>query len=207
MRYIIFFLLISLPFAAVFTQEKPKSEEETSVVEYEDVQEEKDKSDEVYWQKFPEEYTGVWKGDLEIFTAAGRVQIVPMELHILPIDDSTYTYTIIYGEDKEAGKRDYLLRAGDQGPHHWVVDEQDGILLDNFYVGGILHGPFSVMGSQLYSTLERRGVYLVYAISSGKEAPFRESGTTMGEGEEKKEVDVASFGISNFQRAFLRKGL
>ena len=81
---------------------------------------------------FPQDFAGKWGGTLEIFNAKGFAQSVPMELHILPINDTTYTYTIIYGEDKEAGKRDYLISRGPDGPHHWVCDEQNTILLDGY---------------------------------------------------------------------------
>lgn len=188
-------LLLLLPFCALHTQEDAKPSQETST----------NTSDSIYWKKFPEEYIGVWKGNLDIFTSGGRVQAIPMELHILAIDDTTYTYTIIYGEDKEAGKRAYLLRAGAEGPHHWIIDEQDGILLDNFYVGGILHGPFTVMGSRLYNTLERTDTHLVYTIMSGSETPFRSSGTTISSETEEEQIDVSSFDVKNVQRAFLQK--
>lgn len=184
------FLFLLLPLVIIHTQESPRGG---------------DDQDEASRKEFPAEYVGVWKGDLEIFNAGGKVQTVPMELHILPIDDTTYTYTIIYGEDKEAGKRDYLLRAGNRGDHHWVIDEQDGILLDNFYVGGVLHGPFTVMGSRLYSSLEARDNCLIYTISSGRAEPFRESGTTVEQDGKSQDIEVASFGVSNFQRAWLRQ--
>lgn len=128
-----------------------------------------------------------------------------MQLHILPIDDSTYTYTIIYGEDLEAGKRDYLLRAKDPANNHWVIDEQDGILLDNFYLGGVLHGPFSVMGTMLNSTLEKRGEDLYYSITSGPEEPINTSGTEMEENGETTTIEVKAFGVRNHQRARLTK--
>lgn len=37
-----------------------------------------------------------------------------MQLHILPLNDTTYTFALIYGEDLEAGKCDYLIRAGEE---------------------------------------------------------------------------------------------
>ncbi|PHI19404.1 hypothetical protein CEQ90_12860 [Lewinellaceae bacterium SD302] len=157
------------------------------------------------FQPFPGGYLGVWEGELKIYAADGLKQSVPMELDISPIDDSTFTYTIIYGEDREAGKRDYLLRKGKEGSNHWVIDEQDGILLDNFYVGGILHGPFIVMGSQLYSQLERRGMHLHYSIASGSSKSFRESGTTTEVKGEEQRIDVEAFKIGSYQMAVLKR--
>lgn len=156
---------------------------------------------------FPTDYLGKWGGELEIYSAEGLKQQVPMQLHILPVNDTTFTYTIIYGEDLEAGKRDYLLRPGKQGAHHWVIDEQDGILLDNFYLGGKLHGPFSVMGSMLYSTLELRGEELFYTIASGPAEVFRTSGTTTAESDsdEPEKITVESYAIKGYQKSLLQK--
>lgn len=191
------FLLLSL---SLFGQEAPAPIEEEAppapLVEIET---------EFAFQPFPKGYVGVWEGALKIYAADGLKQSVPMELDITPIDDSTFTYTIIYGEDREAGKRDYLLRKGKEGPNHWIVDEQDGILLDNFYVGGILHGPFTVMGSQLYSQLERRGMHLHYSISSGSSKSFRDSGTTTENKGEEQRIDVESFKVGNYQVAVLKR--
>lgn len=154
---------------------------------------------------FPLDYQGIWVGELEIFNQNGKVQAVPMELRILPIDDSTYTYTMIYGIDTISGKRAYLLRKGKEGAHHWVIDEQDGILLDNFYYGGVLHGPFSVSGTLLFSSLEKRDGALHYAIIAGPDAPFQTSGTTTtDEAGNTTEYVVNSFQPRSFQRAVLR---
>lgn len=156
---------------------------------------------------FPTDYQGKWGGDLEIYSAEGLKQKVPMQLHILPVNDTTFTYTIIYGEDLEAGKRDYLLRPGKQGPHHWVIDEQDGILLDNFYLGGVLHGPFSVMGTLLNSMLEMRGEELHYTIASGPAEAFHISGASSSNPKTGEEdyIEVQAYAVKGFQKATLQK--
>ena len=61
---------------------------------------------------FPKSWEGKWSGTLGIFRDTGKVQELPMELHILPIDSASnpsWTWTIIYGEDKAKGKRPYEL--------------------------------------------------------------------------------------------------
>lgn len=156
---------------------------------------------------FPEDYLGKWAGELEIYSAKGLKQKVPMQLHILPVNDTTYTYALIYGEDLEAGKRDYLLRPGKEGAHHWVIDEQDGILLDNFYLGGVLHGPFAVMGTLLNSTLQMRGEELYYTITSGPAEVYHTSGavSTNPKTGEEETIEVEAYAVKGFQQAVLRK--
>ncbi len=152
---------------------------------------------------FPQGFTGTWGGTLEIFNPKGMAQSVPMELHILPITDSTYTYSIIYGEDKVAGKRDYLIKRGPDGPHHWICDEQNTILLDGYYLGNVYQSVFTVMGSYLVSNLEHRGDHLLYSIQVGSETAIRSTGNQTHEGEEIPEVK--SFKSSGYQRARLKK--
>lgn len=150
---------------------------------------------------FPEDFTGKWGGTLEIFVPRGMVQAVPVELHILPVNDTTYTYTIIYGKDKVAGKRDYYIVRGQDGPHHWVCDEKNTILLDGYYLGNVYQSVFTVMGNYLISSVEHRGDHLIYAIHSGKEAPVRTSGGQAYAGEEIPIVH--SFLVGGYQRARL----
>jgi len=152
---------------------------------------------------FPQDFTGKWAGTLEVFNAKGMAQSVPMELHILPISDTTYTYTIIYGEDKVAGKRDYLIVRGPDGPHHWICDEQNTILLDGYYLGNVYQSVFTVMGSYLVSNLEHRGDHLLYTIQAGSDKAIRSTGNQTHEGEEIPEVK--SYKTSGYQRSRLTR--
>ena len=152
---------------------------------------------------FPADFVGDWSGELEIFNAEGKRMSVPMELLIQPINDTSYTYTIIYGEDKVAGKRDYIIVRGADGPHHWVCDEQNTILLDGYYLGNVYQSVFTVGGSYLTADLEHRGDHLYYSIRSGSEEAVRTTGDATHEEEEIPEVK--SFIVTAHQRAVLRK--
>ena len=49
---------------------------------------------------FPASWTGTWKGDLEIFNGAGKVQTVAMQVDIAPLDTSKegrYRFGLVYG--------------------------------------------------------------------------------------------------------------
>jgi len=152
---------------------------------------------------FPDDFVGDWAGELEIFNAEGKRMSVPMELLIQPINDTTYTYTIIYGEDKVAGKRNYLIMRGPDGPHHWICDEQNTILLDGYYLGNVYQSVFTVDGTYLTADVEHRGDHLLYSIRSGAEEAIRATGDSTHEGEEIPEVK--SFKVAGYQRAILSK--
>lgn len=152
---------------------------------------------------FPQDFVGDWSGQLMIYTPAGVAQQVPMQLKIQPLADTAYTYTIIYGEDEEAGARPYIIVPGPDGPHHWVCDEKNTILLDGYYLGNIYQSVFTVQGTYLVSALEHRGDHLIYAIHSGKSEAIRVSGDAKHEGEDIPAVE--SFKVSGFQRAILTR--
>lgn len=152
---------------------------------------------------FPSDFTGNWAGNLEIYQPEGVVQTVPMQLRIQPLGDTAYTYTIIYGEDEAAGTRPYILVPGTDGPHHWVCDEKNSILLDGYYFGNIYQSVFTVQGSYLISALEHRDDHLVYTIHSGKATPVRNTGAT--ERDETEIPSVDSYMVGGFQRALLRR--
>lgn len=152
---------------------------------------------------FPQDFTGKWAGELQIFGPDGVRQTVPMELHILPVTDTSYTYTIIYGEDKVAGKRDYYLMPGPDGPHHWICDENNTILLDGYYLGNVYQCVFTVAGNYLMSSVEHRGDHLLYTILSGKEVPVRTTGDAQHQGEDIPAVN--SYKVAGYQRSVLHR--
>jgi hypothetical protein len=152
---------------------------------------------------FPAAWEGIWRGDLVISTARGEQQRVPMELHILPVADSTYTFSIIYGENTPDNTRPYLLYPQDRSRGHYVIDEQNEILLDDFLINGKLYSRFEVMGSLLLTTLEQQGEQLIYEIIAGPLEPIRVTGDTIINGEEIP--PVSGYGINVQQRAVLSR--
>ncbi|WP_020536681.1 hypothetical protein [Lewinella cohaerens] len=150
---------------------------------------------------FPGNWEGEWTGDLVISTSAGEVQRLPMILRILPQEDSRYTFTIVYGEDTPENTRPYFLETIDAEKGHYVTDEENSILLDDYLINGKLYSRFEVMGNLLLSTLEERGGQLIYEIISGPLAPTRTTGDTIIEGEEVPPVN--SYYVKVQQRAVL----
>lgn len=150
----------------------------------------------------PEEWIGRWAGNLEIYSLQGKQQEVPMELHILP-RDSCYTYTIIYGEDKEAGKRDYLLKPVQPELGWYKVDEQNTIEMDAYLLNGKMYSRFEVMGNLLLSTAEVQDGVMTYEIISGKLEPVRTTGNETFEGENIPQVKA--YPIQVRQVAYLKR--
>ena len=133
---------------------------------------------------FPADWVGNWAGTLDIYTARGKTQSLPMRLRIQPLDSGRYTYHIIYGPDEATGLRPYVLEPVDAGRGRWRIDERNGIALEAYVRGSTLYSRFEVMGSLLLSSVAREGAYLRYEIVAGPMEPVSVTGDTVVDGEE-----------------------
>lgn len=155
-------------------------------------------------QSFPRNWQGTWRGTLQIHTANRVVQTVPMAVEIAPTADSTrYTFALIYGEDTAKGRRPYELVVVDRAKGHYVFDEKNSIRLDAYLMDGRLLSEFTVQGTRLISSYERRGDELIFEIISGKDAPVSTTGGQKIGGEDVPPVQ--SFPIGTWHRAVLRR--
>lgn len=151
---------------------------------------------------FPRDFVGDWAGQVTVYGPRGASQSVAMGLEIHPINDSTYTYVIIYGEDREAGARSYEIYRGPDGGHHWVCDEKNSLLLDGYYIGGIYQSIFTVMGSTIVTNLEHRGDHLWMTFQSYPEAAVRTTGGKEYEGEDIPPVQAYKVRSTNTARLY-----
>ena len=152
---------------------------------------------------FPTAWEGEWSGDLVISNGQGELQRIPMILRILPTDSNRHTFTIVYGEDTAENTRPYYLQTVDASVGHYEVDEDNGIILDDFQIAGKLYSRFEVMGNLLLTTLEKQDEHLIYEIISGPLEPIRTTGDIEVEGEQIP--PVGGYRITVQQRAVLSK--
>lgn len=109
--------------------------------------------------QFPKDFVGVWKGDLNWGKpGVSEVSHMPTTLTIQPKQDGTYTYQLKYGETP---LRDYLLRAKDEAKGLWVIDEGQGVLLDQVWIDECLTGAFGVGKATVISRLRKEGKNLI----------------------------------------------
>ena len=151
---------------------------------------------------FPFSWQGEWAGTLDIFNARGKVQSLPMELHILPTDSSAnLTWTLLYGEDKVAGRRAYELVIVDTAQHRYLIDEKNSIKMEGYYLAGKFYQWFEVQGSLLLTTTQLVGEELHWEIVVGKLEPASVTGGEVVDGEEIPPVQA--FPVTGVQRAVL----
>lgn len=153
---------------------------------------------------FPESWMGVWEGPLSIYSAKGLAQELPMELHILATDSTDrFTWKIVYGEDKEAGARNYELVVKDREKGLYVVDEHNSIQLESYLINGKLMSWYVVDDVLIMISNEVRGEEMWFEVIAGSHTPVSITGGQEVDGEEIP--SVSTFPIRSSQKATLRR--
>ena len=162
-------------------------------------------SDSLIVYQFPEDWTGIWSGDLRILSTEGLQQTVPMSLEILPQDTSDrWTYNLIYGEDRAAGLRAYELEPIDPARGRWAIDERNSIRMEAYQFENQIVQRFEVMGNMLETIMELYAPdELRWEILSGSMEAVSTTGDQVFEGEEIP--PVKTYPIRVRQTAVLRR--
>ena len=149
---------------------------------------------------FPQNFIGHWKGKLQWMVAGKPAQTFTMQLIIKPADTAgQYTWQIIYGND-DKDDRPYILKPVDTAKGHWVIDENDGIVIDSYLHGNCIHGAFTVQGNTIVDN---------YCVEAGKmNVEFFSiklaDKTQSGKGTDETPY-VDSYRVGSYQRGVLTK--
>ena len=145
--------------------------------------------------QFPEDFLGIYKGTLTITTSNGD-ELLPMEFHLLDAPDKTrYGYKIFYGAERE--ERSYnLIRTHNE--HLFLVDENNGIILESGFANNTLFSTYEVMGNLLNSTEKFYEDRMEFTITMAREQDTSITGT-------KESAIVKNYPISVMQTAMLTK--
>lgn len=152
-------------------------------------------------ESFPASFTGHWQGEIGWWRpGATEPKKFKMQLLIQPTDSAgRYTWKIIYGEKGE-DIRPYEMEAVDTATGHWVVDEKNGVLLDQYFIGGKLYSVFSVGGTTIVNSYWREGERLAVEFAS---YPFK-AVRTSGAGTEESPT-VESYAVRSYQKGILTR--
>lgn len=149
---------------------------------------------------FPASFIGNWKGQLQWMVNGKPTQTFTMQLRIQPTDSvNKYTWQIIYGDDNK-DNRPYILKPLDTSKGHWIIDENDGIILDSFVHGNAIHGAFTVKGNTIVDNYKVENGKMYVEFFSIKLSDKKQSGKGT---EEIPFVD--SYRISSYQTGVLMK--
>jgi hypothetical protein len=151
---------------------------------------------------FPKDFIGVWKGKLDWYRAGDTAaRKIDMELHILPSKDTAgqYTWRLVYGKPGE-DNRPYILKQADTTGTHWVIDELNGIVLDQYWIGNRFYGSFTVQNTTIVNCYYLEKENLIAEFISWPAKPV----ATTGKGNEDAPF-VDSYNIRSLQRAVLKR--
>ena len=149
---------------------------------------------------FPEDYFGIYKGDLEITNAKGK-QSIGMEFHLMATDSvDTYKYKIVYIFDGKRNDRNYTLKTINKEKGEFAVDENNGILLSAKYIDNTLYSVFEVQKNLLITTERFYDDKMIFEIVfSGKNLEEKSGGLS-------EEIpEVISYPVTVTQKATLIK--
>lgn len=145
---------------------------------------------------FPNNFLGIYKGDLIINSAKGT-QKIPMEFHLKKTDSThKFDYVLIY----KGAPRNYTLVLKDIEKGLFEVDENNGIILPTKYANNTLYSFFEVQGNFLSTRFEFKKDTLNFEIL------FTATKNKVTTGGTSKEIpEVFGFPISTIQKAVLIK--
>ncbi len=181
-------LILSMTFSEAMAQTNTRKPDKIKSVEKKDL------------PVFPIAFIGNWKGKIRWLVNGKPTQTFAMQLRIQPTDSANqYTWQIIYG-DANKDNRPYILKPIDIAKGHWIVDENDGIILDSYVHGNSIHGAFTVQGNTIVDNYKVENGKMVVEFFSIKLSDKKQSGKGT---EETPFVD--SYKISSYQTGVLTR--
>jgi len=149
---------------------------------------------------FPEAYFGKYAGELHVSSKKG-LETYAMEFHLLPTDSiGRYSYTLVYGEGEQLQKRLYTLIEKNAEKGEYVVNENNGIVIDDRVIDNRMYALFEVQGTLLTTFITFEKDHLIFEIIATNKEERKITG-----GQNEVTPEVISYPITTVQRAILFK--
>lgn len=149
---------------------------------------------------FPDDYFGIYSGPLEINSNNG-IQSIDMEFHLKPTDSiGKYEYKLVYIVNGNRQERNYTLIEQNKESGQYIVDENNGIILDDKVVGNKMYALFEVNGTLLTTFISFGKDHMVFEIVATNTKDKR-----ITHPDEDPNTEVISYPVSTVQRAVLQK--
>ncbi|CAM3997321.1 hypothetical protein [Pseudoalteromonas byunsanensis] len=101
----------------------------------------------------PEEWNGYYKGQCELSSPKrGVFYAFPMALEINDVTKKKADWIITYGEGEAQQVRNYSLLTIDSDLGHYAVDENNGIVIDQYLIGNEFMSLFEVASTKIQTT-------------------------------------------------------
>lgn len=123
----------------------------------------------LFGQTFPQKCEGQWQGMMYIWSHNKLVDSVQVNFTVEPISDKNgaWIWKTEYISEKMPMTKNYLLIEKDVAKGIYILDEGDGVILQNYVYGNKLYCLFQVDKIWLTSSYELVGDNLVFEVTSG----------------------------------------
>lgn len=121
---------------------------------------------------FPTTWIGSYEGNLLMEFPDGIKDTIPVTFDLLPTaEKNRWTYRVSYFSKKWGNMvKDYELFWNDslKSPNHFILDEKDGILIDEVFMNNRFMATFETGGDVFVSLLEKttKGLYMEIRCTS-----------------------------------------
>lgn len=110
-------------------------------------------------------YAGTWSGNLNVELPSGK-QTIPCELKIAYDSlQNSYTWHTIYFNGSSDIEKKYFLKCYEPENGHFLIDENNGIILDAYLKENKLISLYEVMGMYYHTEYEFEKDKIVFQIS------------------------------------------
>jgi len=150
--------------------------------------------------QIPASWEGRYQGVLVSTNFQGKEMRYAMSLIVSKIADSSWTWTIIYGEDSLKQEREYLLILNEKG--QFAIDEQNSIRLSSHLIDNRFVCVFEVQGNLIHTVYRFEQDTVKFELTSSSGA--YETGNTVQENNDTIPL-VVSYRTVAFQQAELTK--
>lgn len=141
---------------------------------------------------FPERCLGEWEGTMYMYSFNQLRDSVPVRFTATKTDSlGVYGWRTEYLSAKRPMTKDYFLKIKDLDKGHYILDEGDGVTIDEFNYGNKLFSAFEVQDIYLTTTTELIGDTLIFEVTSGKKIPT--------------ENEVTSYSFDHVQRVVFKR--
>lgn len=148
-------------------------------------------------------WLGTFEGELQIFSGEQLMQEIEMKLiHEELPGKNEWRWAIQYGNGDDA-IRDYTLKKGDQGKNHFLIDEHNSILIDQYLFDNKFISWYDVSGSLILVVYTLEEDVLIFEVIAGSSDAGKMTG---GETVDDEEIpEVISFPVNVYQKAMLKR--
>ena len=148
------------------------------------------------------EWLGHYSGDLTIVGWNGQTSSFHMEVIFIQETDSSYQWTLVYGEDSTRQERNYTLKRTSRGEYE--IDENNGIVLSNNLFGNKFISVFKVQTYFLHTTYAFEKNQLIFSLTSST-AEYQTGDDPEADIPEEEKFTVYALHTTVYQYASLKK--